>query len=72
MRLRQVSDYLDERGDTKGLARCALRRLEHFYYKTDAVYEAMRKLAVQQQQAAGAVQVRMHACMVGCAHAPLR
>jgi hypothetical protein len=32
--------------------------MEHFYYKTDAVYGAMRKLAVQQQQAAGAVQAR--------------
>ena len=52
-----MSDYFEERGDTKGLARVALRRMEHFYYKTDAVYDAMRKLAVQQQQAANLVQV---------------
>ena len=52
-----MGDYLAERGDSKGLARVALRRMEHFYYKTDAVYDAMRKLAVQQQEAANAVQV---------------
>ena len=41
----------------QALARVALRRIEHFYYKTDAVYGAMRKLALQQKEAANAVQV---------------
>ena len=54
----QVSEYFAARGDTRGLARAALRRMEHFYYKTDAVYGAMRKLAVQQQQAANLLQAR--------------
>jgi hypothetical protein len=53
----KVSDHFTRIGDTKGLARAALRRTEHFYYKTDAVYDAMRKLAVAQQEAANAVQV---------------
>ena len=54
----KVSDHLARTGDTKALARVALRRIEHFYYKTDAVYGAMRKLALQQKEAANAVQVR--------------
>lgn len=53
----KVSDYLSGRGDTKALARVALRRMEHFYYKTDAVYDAMRKLTVAQKEAANVVQV---------------
>jgi len=53
----KVSDHLARTGDTKSLARVALRRIEHFYYKTDAVYDAMRKLALQQKEAANAVQV---------------
>ena len=32
--------------------------MEHFYDKTDAVDDAMRKLAVQQQQAANLLQPR--------------
>ena len=53
----KVSDHLARTGDTKSLARVALRRIEHFYYKTDAVYDAMRKLALQQKEAANVVQV---------------
>ncbi|CAL8466376.1 g5912 [Coccomyxa elongata] len=52
----KVSEHFTRIGDTKSLARVALRRMEHFYYKTDAVYDAMRKLAIAQQQAANVVQ----------------
>ncbi|KAK9812688.1 hypothetical protein WJX72_002071 [[Myrmecia] bisecta] len=48
----KISDYLVRQNDTKQHSRVALRRVEHFYYKTDVVYDAMRKLAIQQQQAA--------------------
>ena len=53
----KVGDYLGRVGDARGLARCALRRVEHFYHKTDAVYETMRRLAVAQHEAANLVQV---------------
>ena len=46
----QMSDYLQERGDTRGVSRVALRRVEHLYYKTDAVYDAMRRMAMAQQE----------------------
>ena len=45
-----MSDYLQERGDTRGVSRVALRRVEHLYYKTDAVYDAMRRMAMAQQE----------------------
>ncbi|KAK2079971.1 hypothetical protein QBZ16_002366 [Prototheca wickerhamii] len=35
------------------LATVSLRRLDHVYYKTDAVYEAMRRYAAQQAERAG-------------------
>ena len=65
----KVSDHFTRIGDTKALARAALRRTEHFYYKTDAVYDAMRKLAVAQQEAANVVQVRLHYTALSSAHA---
>ena len=67
----KVSDHLAGTGDTKSLARVALRRIEHFYYKTDAVYDAMRKLALQQKEAANVVQVGSQSNLpVGCHAAP--
>ena len=46
-------------GDLKGMARIALRRVERLYFKTDAVYDAMRRMTMQQQaaQAAGEAPV---------------
>lgn len=41
----RVSKYLESRGDTAGVARVALRRIEHYYFKTDAVFEALRRTA---------------------------
>jgi translation initiation factor 3 subunit C len=46
----KVTDYFTRSQDTRALSKVALRRMEHFYYKTDAVYGAMRKLCIQQQQ----------------------
>ena len=55
----QLSEYLLRTGDLKGMARIALRRVERLYFKTDAVYEAMRRMTLQQQaaQAAGEAPV---------------
>lgn len=39
----RVSKYLESRGDMAGVSRVALRRLEHYYFKTDAVFEALRR-----------------------------
>eukprot|EP00891_Asterochloris_glomerata_P007222 jgi/Astpho2/7222/fgenesh1_pm.00113_%23_10_t len=45
----KVTDYLERQNDERNQAKVALRRVEHFYYKTDVVYGAMRKLALEQQ-----------------------
>ena len=47
----KAHDYLGRINDQKGQSKIGLRLVEHFYYKTDAVYDAMRKLTVAQQQA---------------------
>ena len=49
-----MSEYLAQRAEHKGTARIALRRVEHLYFKTDAVYAAMRRMTLQQQAAAAA------------------
>ncbi|KAL4433586.1 hypothetical protein ABPG75_000027 [Micractinium tetrahymenae] len=46
----KVSQYLEAHNELDKLAGVALKRIQHFYYKTDVVYSAMRKLALQQQQ----------------------
>ena len=33
----QVTDYLERQNDERNQAKVALRRVEHFYYKTDVV-----------------------------------
>lgn len=45
-----MSEYLEAQNELDKLAGVALKRIQHFYYKTDVVYGAMRKLALQQQQ----------------------
>ncbi|KAF5842012.1 eukaryotic translation initiation factor 3 subunit 8 N-terminus-domain-containing protein [Dunaliella salina] len=50
----KVSDYLQRNGDMRNLAKVTLRLVEHFYFKTQAVYNAMRKLTMLQQQEAAA------------------
>ena len=47
----KASDYLGSRGEFKSHAKIALRRVEHFYYKTDTVYTAMRRMTIAQQEA---------------------
>ena len=47
----KASDYLGGRGEVKAQAKIALRRVEHFYYKTDTVYGAMRRMTIAQQEA---------------------
>lgn len=45
----KVLDYLTRVGDVKSRPKVALRLVEHFYFKTANVYDAMRKLTLQQQ-----------------------
>ncbi len=51
----RTTAYLRRTSDTKYLPRIALRQVEHFYYKTQSVYAAMRTLVLTEQaaQAAG-------------------
>ncbi|PSC74602.1 Eukaryotic translation initiation factor 3 subunit C [Micractinium conductrix] len=52
----KVSEYLEAQGELAKLAGVALKRIQHFYYKTDVVYSAMRKLALQQAQESAQAQ----------------
>mmetsp|Transcript_6417 Transcript_6417/g.40087 ORF Transcript_6417/g.40087 Transcript_6417/m.40087 type:complete len:910 (-) Transcript_6417:867-3596(-) len=40
----KVSQYMNRIGDMDGVARMALKNIEHVYYKSDQVYQASRKL----------------------------
>ena len=46
----KTCDYLRRAEDMPTLARLSLRRLEHFYHKTSAVYNAMKALTIAQQR----------------------
>ena len=52
----QVSQYVQAAGEMDKLAGVALKRIQHFYYKTDVVYTAMRKLALQRQAESAAAE----------------
>lgn len=48
----KLHDYFGRINDLRSQAKVTLRLVEHFYYKTDAVYDAMRKLTLAQQEGA--------------------
>jgi Eukaryotic translation initiation factor 3 subunit 8 N-terminus len=66
----QVAQYLGRIGDHAGRAFIALRQAEHFYYKTAAVYSAMRSLI--ETTKAREAEVRADALVVICAQVGLR
>ena len=47
----KASDYVAGRQDYKSQAKIALRRIEHFYFKSEPVYEAIRRMTQAQQEA---------------------
>ncbi|KAK9861015.1 hypothetical protein WJX84_011860, partial [Apatococcus fuscideae] len=52
----KAAEYLERRRDTKNQARIALRRVEHFYVKTDDVYGAIRRMAAAQKEQTDAAE----------------
>lgn len=60
----QSSEYLEQRKDMKAVARIALRRIEHLYYKTDVVYDAIRAHTIAQQQVRKAKVISSMGCYV--------
>ena len=62
----KMCDYLRRVEDMPTLARVSLRRLEHFYHKSSAVYNAMKALTIaQQREQADNAEVRWLPCIAG-------
>ena len=55
----QVTDYLERQNDERNQAKVALRRVEHFYYKTDVVSLAQARLHCGWGKASGACMSKM-------------
>lgn len=53
----KIAGYLTRIGDTKGLAKVALFQTERYYYKTEPVYAALRKMVQQSQQESASAAV---------------
>mmetsp|Transcript_8699 Transcript_8699/g.32066 ORF Transcript_8699/g.32066 Transcript_8699/m.32066 type:complete len:918 (+) Transcript_8699:109-2862(+) len=50
----KVQDYCEAHDDSRGVARIALRRIEHIYYKNSEVYQAMIRIHAEQLAKAAA------------------
>lgn len=47
----KASNHVGSRGEFRAQAKIALRRVEHYYYKSSAVYDAIRRMTIAQQEA---------------------